>query len=59
MSQDAKDVELFKNLHQKGLLLRPEQPGIVPARLVLDCPGDLSGHFLTWNDDASAAFHDE
>lgn len=58
LTQDAKDVELFNTLHKKGGLLQPHQPGNVLARLVLDCPQELSGKNLTWNDDALKDFQD-
>ena len=57
-TQDPKDVELFKTLHEKGALLEPHQPGNVLARLVLHCPRDLSGQNLTWNDESLKAFQD-
>ncbi|KAL8693103.1 MAG: hypothetical protein Q9224_003820 [Gallowayella concinna] len=57
-TQDAKDVELFNNLHKKGVLLQPHQPGNVLARLALDCPQELSGKNLTWDDDSLKAFQD-
>ncbi|KAL8804470.1 MAG: hypothetical protein Q9223_000896 [Gallowayella weberi] len=57
-TQDVKDVELFNNLHKKGGLLQPHQPGNVLARLVLNCPQELSGKNLTWNDDCLNAFQD-
>lgn len=57
--QDAKDVELFKTLHEKGALLEPHQPGNVLARLALGCPGELNGRNLTWDDDCLKAFQDE
>jgi NAD(P)-dependent dehydrogenase (short-subunit alcohol dehydrogenase family) len=37
----------FTNVHKEGKLLRPEQPGHVMAKLVLDAPSSLSGRFLT------------
>ena len=57
-TQDPKDVELFKSLYEKGALLQPHQPGNVLARLVLDCPKELSGQCLTWDDDSLQAFQD-
>ncbi|KAL9596550.1 MAG: hypothetical protein Q9219_005728 [cf. Caloplaca sp. 3 TL-2023] len=57
-TQDAKDVDLFDTLHRKGALLQPHQPGNVLARLVLDCPQELSGKNLTWDDDPLKAFRD-
>lgn len=55
-TQDAKDVELFKTLHEKGALLEPHQPANVLARLALDCPDELNGQNLTWNDDCLKVF---
>lgn len=57
-TQDAKDVELFETLHEKGALLEPHQPGNMLARLALDCPDELTGQNLTWNDDGLKAFQD-
>lgn len=37
----------FFNAHKEGKLLRPEQPGHVMAKLVLDAPKSLSGRFLS------------
>nr|POF13252.1 putative oxidoreductase c30d10.05c [Quercus suber] len=46
---DAKDATKFTDLLKNGNLLRPEQPGHVIAKLVLDASHELSGQFLTWN----------
>ncbi|KXL45821.1 hypothetical protein M433DRAFT_159911 [Acidomyces richmondensis BFW] len=46
---DAKDVEKFRGLKERGGLLRPEQPGHVMARLVVRPPKELSGNFVDWN----------
>jgi NAD(P)-dependent dehydrogenase (short-subunit alcohol dehydrogenase family) len=43
---DEKDATKFRELHSSGKLLRPEQPGYVMARLVLDASRELSGKFL-------------
>jgi NAD(P)-dependent dehydrogenase (short-subunit alcohol dehydrogenase family) len=56
---DKKDADKFANLPHNGGLLRPDQPGNVIARLVLDAPKDLSGRFMPWNDGQLAAFQDE
>lgn len=37
----------FTGVHKEGKLLKPEQPGHVMAKLVLDAPSSLSGRFLT------------
>lgn len=57
-SMDATDAAKFKELKQTGGLLRPEQPGHVIAKLVLEAPKSLSGKFLTWNADELAAYQD-
>lgn len=36
----------FYSLHKAGELLKPEQPGTVIARLVLEGSRELSGEFL-------------
>ncbi|KAL5043606.1 hypothetical protein BDW71DRAFT_199664 [Aspergillus fruticulosus] len=48
----------FTTVHKEGKLLKPEQPGHVMAKLVLDAPKELSGKFLSirWNDQLLAAF---
>ncbi len=46
MKMDEKDVDKFAGLHKKGELLKPEQPGHVMAKLVLEVPKELSGKFL-------------
>jgi NAD(P)-dependent dehydrogenase (short-subunit alcohol dehydrogenase family) len=43
----AEQAAKFKSLHESGSLLKPEQPGNVMCRLVLDAPSHLSGMFLT------------
>lgn len=43
---DLEDKAKFANLKRNGQLLRPDQPGNVIARLVLDAPTKFSGQFL-------------
>lgn len=43
---DPEDRAKFANLKRDGKLLRPDQPGNVMARLVLNAPTKLSGQFL-------------
>lgn len=43
-----KDAAKFQSLHKEGGLLKPEQPGNVMARLVLNAPKELSGKFLRY-----------
>lgn len=45
---DEKDSAKFFALHKEGKLLRPEQPGHVMAKLVLEGSEDLSGEFLRY-----------
>lgn len=44
----AKDNDKFLGLHQAGKLLRPDQPGHVMARMVLEPPTELSGKYIDW-----------
>jgi len=55
---DKKDQEKFMNAKADNTLLRPEQPGNVLARLALGASRDLSGQFLSWDDEALQAFQD-
>ncbi|RFU27646.1 hypothetical protein B7463_g8696, partial [Scytalidium lignicola] len=55
---EAEDAARFKNLHEEGKLLRPDQPGNVIARLVLDGDKKLSGKFLSWDSEELAAYQD-
>ncbi|KAJ5644138.1 uncharacterized protein N7484_006645 [Penicillium longicatenatum] len=38
---------IFTTVHSEGQLLKPEQPGHVIARLVIDAPNSLTGKFLS------------
>ena len=40
---DEKDQKRFTSLHEEGKLFKPDQPGNVMAKLVLDAPNELSG----------------
>ena len=42
------DAARFVKLYKEGGLLRPDQPGNVMARAVLDPPADLSGQYLEY-----------
>jgi NAD(P)-dependent dehydrogenase (short-subunit alcohol dehydrogenase family) len=46
-TMDSTDAAKFASLKSDGKLLRPDQPGNVIAKLVLDAPHSLSGKFLT------------
>ena len=43
---EATDTARFKKMREEGTMLRPDQPGHVIAKLVMDGPKDLSGEFL-------------
>lgn len=42
-AMDEKDRKRFSSLREEGKLVKPEQPGNVMARLVLNAPKELSG----------------
>ncbi|KAJ4993038.1 oxidoreductase C30D10.05c [Stagonosporopsis vannaccii] len=48
----AKDQEKFHGLHKEGKLVRPEQPGGVIANLAVRGKRELSGKFLSWDDES-------
>jgi len=55
-SMDQNDHNRFVHLHTSGKLLTAEQPGHVIAALSLNAPKDLSGKFVSWDDDELKAF---
>jgi len=55
---DDRDRAKFLELKTDGQLLRPEQPGHVIAKLVLEATAELSGRFITWNDHDLANFQE-
>lgn len=57
-AMDEKDAAKFRELKETGGLLRPDQPGNVMAKLALDAPKELSGQFMSWNDEKLASFQD-
>lgn len=57
-AMDEQDAARFAELKATGGLLKPEQPGHVMAKLVLDAPKDLSGKFLSWNAEELKAFQE-
>jgi NAD(P)-dependent dehydrogenase (short-subunit alcohol dehydrogenase family) len=58
-AMSEKDSEKFRGLKSGGQLLRPEQPGHVIARLAVGAGSELSGRFLSWNDEALGAFQED
>lgn len=55
---DETDAARFAELKASGGLLKPEQPGHVMARMVLEAPRELSGKFLSWNAEELKAFQE-
>jgi hypothetical protein len=55
---DEQDAARFAELKATGGLLKPEQPGHVMAKLVLEAPKELSGKFLSWNAEELKAFQE-
>lgn len=47
-AMEKQDAERFFTLHKEGNTLKPEQPGNVMARLVLDAPKEISGKFIMY-----------
>lgn len=47
-TMEKEDAERFRKLKADGKMLKPEQPGHVMAKLVLDAPKELSGEFLKY-----------
>ena len=43
---DPENVKKFATMHEQDTMLKPEQPGNVMARLVLNAPKELSGKFV-------------
>lgn len=43
-----KESERFFTMYKEGQILKPEQPGNVMARLVLDATKELNGKFLRY-----------
>lgn len=50
-AMSEKDQEKFHGLHKEGKLVRPEQPGGVIAGLAVRGERELSGLFLSWDDE--------
>lgn len=53
-----KDRIKFLEAYEKKTLLRPDQPGNVIAKLVVGAPRELSGMFVSWNDEVLQDFQD-
>lgn len=46
-TMDPQFHAVFTTAHKDGNLLKPEQPGHVIAKLVIDAPNSLTGKFLS------------
>lgn len=57
-AMDEADAARFAELKKTGGLLKPEQPGHVMAKLVLDAPKELSVKFSTWNAEELRSFQE-
>lgn len=57
-AMDEADAARFAELKATGGLLKPEQPGHVMAKLVLEAPKELSGKFLSWNAEELKSFQE-
>jgi len=58
-AMEKQDADRFFTLHKEGKILKPEQPGNVMARLVLDAPKEISGKFLTYVQEVEMALYEE
>ena len=56
---DEPDADKFRNLRKEGKMLKPEQPGNVMARLILNAPAELSGQMFRWDGEEAVAFQDK
>ncbi|KAK5105588.1 hypothetical protein LTS08_001865 [Lithohypha guttulata] len=50
-NMDAEDMKKFQGAFDEGKLVKPEQCGHVIAKLAIAATPDLSGMFLSWNDE--------
>lgn len=48
--------ERFAQIHAEGKLVRPEQSGYVIASLAVGAGKEMSGKFVSWDDQDCAAF---
>ncbi|KAI5301910.1 hypothetical protein KEM56_001228 [Ascosphaera pollenicola] len=55
----GEDGQRLKDAFVQGKLLKPEQPGNVIANLALNATKDLSGRFLSWNDEELNSYQEE
>ncbi|KAF4982327.1 hypothetical protein FZEAL_2026 [Fusarium zealandicum] len=57
-TMDKAQYDSFTEAKEKGILLKPEQPGHVMAKFVADPLKDLSGKFFSWNSPEVEAFQE-
>lgn len=53
---DEEDVKKFSSAFTDGKLVKPEQCGHVIAKLAVQGPSELSGQFLSWDDEKLSNF---
>lgn len=53
------DQKRFAGFKSEGQLLKAEQPGNVIARLAVGAGKELSGKFLSWNDEKLGSFQED
>lgn len=51
-----KDLAKFTGLHDTGTLVKPEDSGYVIASLAVKAGKDLTGKFVSWDEEAMAPF---
>lgn len=52
------DHQKFVDLHKSGKLIHPDQPGYVIAALAAKAPKNLSGTFVSWDEDVLAEYRE-
>ncbi|KAJ4478212.1 hypothetical protein J3R30DRAFT_3480035 [Lentinula aciculospora] len=55
-SMGERQYKIFLDAHASDSLLKPETPGQVIAGLSVYCPKELSGQFVSWDDDVCKSF---
>lgn len=58
-AMNAKDHSAFSSAYDNGELVKPEQPGHVMARFVIDPDHSLTGKVLKWQASELAAYQDK
>lgn len=50
------ELDRFLTMHESGTLVKPEDAGYVIAGLAVFATKDLSGKFVSWNEEALASY---